>query len=76
MSSPPWLPWIFQAIGAVEPVNVAAVRPRAFLNESPAPPSSSWPIMLTITASLCGLPSRRAAGMSNVAVRAHVAVVA
>src|SRR3954453_11716980 len=76
MSSPPWLPWIFQSIGALEPVKVAAVSPRAFLNASLAPPSSSWPIMFTITASLCGPAVRSAAGMSNVAVAAHVAVVA
>src|SRR3954469_9847349 len=76
MSSPPWLPWIFQAIGAVEPTSVADVSPRAFLNASLAPPSSSWPIRLTITASLCGPDVCAPAGTSNVAVWLQVAVVA
>src|SRR3954469_11386155 len=76
MSSPPWLPWIFQLIGAVAPVNVTDVRPRAFLNASLAPPSSSCPIALTITESSCGPSVLRASGMLNVAVWLQVAVVA
>src|SRR3954466_11004995 len=76
MSSPPWLPWIFHAIGAADPISVADVRPRAFLNASLAPPSSSWPIALTITASLCGPSVWSAAGTSNVTGWLQVAVVA